>query len=147
MLIKKITDTNGLVTTTFLNTNISEVDNEIPDTKVLVATTILNTKISDVENKIPSVSCLVKKTDYDAKIKDIQGKYCTTADYKKFTCDILEFKIKLRELFIKSNIDKKLIKINKVITSNKTKRIEADKFLLNFGRISRNNMINIYQSM
>ena len=41
----------------------------------LVTTTVLNTKISEYENKIPSVSSLVKKTDYDAEIKDIEGKY------------------------------------------------------------------------
>ena len=31
MLIKKIPDTSGLVTTTVLNTKISEIENKIPD--------------------------------------------------------------------------------------------------------------------
>ena len=133
MLIKKIPDTSGLVTTTVLNTKISEVENKILDTSRLVTTTVLNTKISEVENKIPSVNDLVKKTDYDAKIKYIEGKYFTTADYNadynKFTSDILDVKIKQKELVNKSDIDKKLININKKITSNKTKHIEADKKL------------------
>ena len=59
-----------------------------------MTTNVLNTKISEVENKFPSVSGLVKKTDYDAKVKDIEGKYFTTADYNKFTSDILDVKIK-----------------------------------------------------
>ena len=51
---KKLPDTSGLVTTTVLNTEISEVKNKIPDTRGLVTATVLNKKISEVENKIPS---------------------------------------------------------------------------------------------
>ena len=65
MLIKKIPDVSGLVTT------------------------VVNTKIGEVENKISNASGLVKKTDYDAKISEIKGKYFTTSDYNKFTSDIL----------------------------------------------------------
>ena len=43
------------MTTTALNTKISEAENKIPDTSSLVTATILNTKISEVENEIPSV--------------------------------------------------------------------------------------------
>ena len=39
------------VTTTVLNTKISEVENKISDTSSLVVTGILNAKISAVENK------------------------------------------------------------------------------------------------
>ena len=77
-----------------MNTKISEVENKIPDTSSLVTATVLNAKISKVENKIPSVSGLVKKADYDTKIKDTGEKYFTTADYNKFTSDILEVKMK-----------------------------------------------------
>ena len=94
-----------------------------------MTTTVLNTKISEVENKIPSISGLVKKTDYDAKIKNIVGKYFTIADYNKFTSDILDAKVKQKVLLNKSVIDKKLININKKITSNKTKHMETDKKL------------------
>ena len=41
------------MTTTALNTNISDYENKIPDTSSLVITTLLNTKISQIENKIP----------------------------------------------------------------------------------------------
>ena len=34
------------------------------DTSGLVTTTLLNTKISEIENKIPGISCLVTATDY-----------------------------------------------------------------------------------
>ena len=44
MLIKKTPDTNGLVTTTVLNTKIIEVENKIPDPNILVATTVLNNR-------------------------------------------------------------------------------------------------------
>ena len=50
---KKKTDMGGLVTTTVLNTKISEVENRIPKNSKLVTATVLNTKISEVENKIP----------------------------------------------------------------------------------------------
>ena len=41
------------MSTTVLNTKISEVESKIPDTSSLVTTTVLNTKISEFENKIP----------------------------------------------------------------------------------------------
>ena len=41
---KQIADTSGLVTTTVLNTKISEVGNKIPNTSNLVTTAVLNTK-------------------------------------------------------------------------------------------------------
>ena len=44
-------DTSALVTTTVLNTKISEVENKIPNTINLVTTNLLNTIISNVENK------------------------------------------------------------------------------------------------
>ena len=90
----------------------------------------MNKKISEVENKISSVSSLVKKTNYDVKIKSIEGKYLTTVDFIKFTSDIFGVKIKQKELINKSDIDRKLININKKITSSKTKHIEADKKLI-----------------
>ena len=68
MLIKKIPDTGALVTTTVLNTKISEVENKIPNTISLVTTTVLNTKLSEVENKIPDNS-----------------KYITTQEFNKLT--------------------------------------------------------------
>ena len=42
MLIKKKPYTSGLVTTTVLNTKISEFENKIRDTSSLVTTTVLN---------------------------------------------------------------------------------------------------------
>ena len=42
---------SGSVTTTVLNTKISEVENKLPVTSGLVATTVLNTKINEVEKK------------------------------------------------------------------------------------------------
>ena len=47
MLIKKIPDVNGFVTTAVLNRKISEVKNKIPDASSLVITTLLITKIGE----------------------------------------------------------------------------------------------------
>ena len=60
MLIKKILYTSGLVTSTILNTKISEAENKIPNSSNLVTTNVLNTKISEIENKIPGNSKLLQ---------------------------------------------------------------------------------------
>ena len=60
--------------------------------------------MNSVENKIPDVSNVVKKTDYDAKILDIESKYITTADYNKFTKDIVANDIKSKRLVDVSDI-------------------------------------------
>ena len=41
------------MTTTVLNTKISEIENETPGTSSLVTKNVLNTKLSEVENNIP----------------------------------------------------------------------------------------------
>ena len=46
----------------------------------------------------------MKKTNYDEKISDIEKKYFTTFDYNKFMRDILDGKIKEKELVNKFNI-------------------------------------------
>ena len=51
---KKISDTSGLISTTVLNTKISEVENKIPDTSNLVTATVLNVRTCEVENGIPN---------------------------------------------------------------------------------------------
>ena len=89
----KVSDDNGLVTATVVNTKIGEVKNKIPDVSGLASTVVLNTKIGALENKIPDVSGLVKKAVYDAKISDTKGKYFATSDYNKFMSDILCAKI------------------------------------------------------
>ena len=58
------------MTTTVLNTKISEVDNEILNIDSIVTTTVLNTKIGEVENKIPD-----------------HAKYITTEEFSKLTAE------------------------------------------------------------
>ena len=77
MMIKKIPDTSGLVTTTVFNTKIFEVENKMSHTSGLVTTTVLNTKIGEVENKIP-----------------INSKYITTQEFNKLTAEKFCSKIK-----------------------------------------------------
>ena len=44
------------MTTTVLNTKISEVENKLPDNSSLVAKTVLNTKVIEVQNRVPDNS-------------------------------------------------------------------------------------------
>ena len=65
------------MTSTVLNTKISEVENKIPDTSTLVTTTVLNTKISDIENKIPE-----------------NFKYITNQEFNKLTSENFATRLK-----------------------------------------------------
>ena len=79
---------------------INQVKKKNPDASTLIQKKQYNTdqknleKKKDFENKISNISKLVMKGEYDAKTKKIEGKYFTTADYNRFTSDILESKIK-----------------------------------------------------
>ena len=73
------------MTTTVLNTKISEVDNKIPDTSSWVTTTVLNTKISEVESKIPN-----------------HDKYTTTPAFNKLTAENYASRLKQTNLVSKS---------------------------------------------
>ena len=112
MLIKKIADVSGLVTTTVLNTKISEVENKIPDTSSLVTKTVLNIKVGEVENKIPN-----------------QDAYITTQEFNKLTAENVNEKLEKADLVSKNDFDNKLISFNKKITSNKIKCLEVPKIL------------------
>ena len=68
-----------------------------------MTTTVLNTKITEVENKNPNIIDLARKTYYNAKILEIKRKYLTTSDYNKITSNILDAKIKQKELVSKSD--------------------------------------------
>ena len=61
-----------------------------------------NSALTAVENKISDVSNLVKKTDYDAKILDIESNYITTANYNKFTKEIVDNSMKNKNLVDRS---------------------------------------------
>ena len=54
----------------------------------------INSELTAVENEMPDVSSLVKKIDFDSKISEIEGRYITTADYNKFTKNIVDNSIK-----------------------------------------------------
>ena len=107
---KKIPDASGLVTTTVLNTKISEAEDKMPST--LMTTTILNTEISEVENKIPD-----------------NFKYITTQEFNKFTTENFAAILEQADLVNKIDFDNKLTTFNRRITSNKTKTLEVLKKL------------------
>ena len=105
--IKKIPDASGFVTTTVLNTKISENENKIPHTSNIVTTTALDTKISEVETKIP---------DHD--------KYITAEEFNKLTAENFTARSKQADLVSKTDFDNKLTSFNKRITSIKTRHLE-----------------------
>ena len=94
------------MTTTVLNTKVSEVDNKIPDTCSLVTTNVLKTKISEVGNKT---------TD--------NSKYITTQEFNKLTVEHFAARLRQANLVNKNDFDNTLISFNKRITSNKTKHL------------------------
>ena len=117
-----------------LGKKIRDVHKKIPDVSNLVTTTVLNTKLSEVKSKKPVVSDLVKKADYESKTLEIVVKYITTSHLNKFASEILDVKIKQKNLVNKSNISilvKKSIlntKLTALATKTELKAVE-DKIL------------------
>ena len=102
----------------------------MPDMSGLVTTSVLNRKVGEVENKHPAVSGLVKK----AKILEIEGKYFTTFDYNTCMIDILDGKIKQKEIVTKSDISNLMKKsdLNTKLRTLATKaelKVEQDKIV------------------
>ena len=84
------------MTTTILNTKISEVENKISDPSSLVTANVLNTKISEVENKAPNNS------------KDI-----TTQEFNRVTAENFAASLKRADLVNKTDLDNKLTSFNR----------------------------------
>ena len=112
MLIKKIPDISGLVTTTVLNTKLIQVENKIPDASKLVITSVLNRKTGEVENKIPD-----------------RAKYITTQEFTRLTAENFAARLKQDDLVSKSDFNNKLKSFNRKITLNKTKYFKVLKKL------------------
>ena len=96
------------MTATVLNTKIIEVENKLLDTSRFGTTTILNAKIGEVESKIGD-----------------HVKYITTQEFNKLTAEKFATRLKQANLVSKFDFDKKLISVNKKITSRKTKYLEV----------------------
>ena len=65
------------MTTTVLNTDISEVENKIRDTSSLATTTLFDAKVGEFENKIPD-----------------HAKYITTQKFSKLNAEIFTARLK-----------------------------------------------------
>ena len=94
-MIKKTPDTSGLVTTTVLNTKLSEFENSS-----FVTTPVLNTKIGEVENK-PS--------DH--------AKNITTTEFNRLTAENFTARFIQANLVSKTDFDYKLISFNRKINN------------------------------
>ena len=77
------------MTTSALNTKISEAENKINNTSTLVTTTVLNTKISEVENKLPN-----------------HDKYITTPEFNTLTAEKFTARLKQANLVSKMDCNK-----------------------------------------
>ena len=96
---KEISDNIELAKKRDYNVKISEIIAKIPN----IAGLATNTALTAAENKMPDISSLVKKTatkkaDYNSNISDIENKYIATADYNKFTKNIVDNNIKSKNL-------------------------------------------------
>ena len=90
-----------------------------------MTTTVLNTKVSEVENKILDTSSLVT-TKVENKIHD-RAKYINTQECSKLIAENFKERLKQANLVNKTDFDNKLISFNRKITSNKTKYLEVKK--------------------
>ena len=81
---------------------------KLPDASDLVNPTVLNAKISEVENKI-SDNC----------------KYATTQEINKSIAENFAASLKQANLVNQTDFDKKQIRFNRQITSNKIKLLEV----------------------
>ena len=82
--------------------------------------------------KFLDVSGLVKKADYKAKLSDIEKKYFPTSYYNNFTSEIIDAKIKEKELGNKFNICLKNSDLNAKLAALATKaelKAEKDKIV------------------
>ena len=74
----KISDTSGLVTTTVLNTKISEVKDRIPDHSKYITTQELNKLTAENVAARLTQANLVNKTDFDNKLTRFNRKYTSS---------------------------------------------------------------------
>ena len=117
------------------NAKKKNIEIKIPHITNLATKTPLNV----VENKIPSVSNLVKKIDHNTKINKIEkkttdhnhGKYITTPEFNRLTSEKFAARLEQVNLVTKIEFDNELASFNKIITSNETKHLEAEKKLDN----------------
>ena len=101
------------MTTTVLNTKISEVENKTSDTSGLMTTTVFKTKITEVENKIAD-----------------HANYITAPEFTMLIAENFVARLKQANLEPKTGFDNKLISFNRKISSNKTKYLEVQKKLI-----------------
>ena len=96
MLIKKVPDVSGLVTTTILNTKTSKAEYKIMDNRSLLTTTVLTIKIGEVENRIPD-----------------HAKSVTLQELNNLTTEDFTTRLKQTDLVSKKEFDNKTISFNK----------------------------------
>ena len=120
----------NLVTNTTVNAKINEIKNEIPSITNLATIDALIAKISEVKMKLPNITNLATPavvTTVENKIPD-RSKYTTTKlTAENFTARlkqaILANKGDIADFVINTDFDNKPKKLNKKVTSNKSKHL------------------------
>ena len=90
--------------------------------------------LTAVENKIPSISTLIKKSDHGTKIIELEkkltahkyDKYITTPELNKLTAKNFAARLAQANLTTKTDFDVKLSRLNRKVTSNKTKHLHFE---------------------
>ena len=92
---------SGLVTTTILNTEASEIENKIPDISGLMTTAILSKKINEFEDKSPANS-----------------KQVTTQQFSKSTAENSAARLKQADLANQNNYLTETLNVYKFCSEN-----------------------------
>ena len=100
MLINKISDRSGLVTTTVLNTEIGEVENKIPDHAQYITTSEFNKLTAENFAAKLKKANLVNKTDFDNKLISFNRKITSS---------------KTKYLEVQKKLNSVTTKVNKII--------------------------------
>ena len=116
-------------------------------------------------NAIDDTNNLVKKADYKIKVAEIEkkildhdhnNKYIATQEFNKLTAETFTARLKqanlatktdIDDLLEKTDFDNKLKKLNKKVTTNKTKHTEAEKKTKKFGKTSENGYDYFWQNV
>ena len=116
-------DTSAFVLKTKYWTDKTELEKKIPDASSLTT----KTAVTAVENKICNIGSLVEKTDFNTKTSELEkrftdhnhAKYITTPEFNTLAASVFSARLAQANLITKTDLDAKLSRFNRKITSNK----------------------------
>ena len=116
-------DTSTFVLKTKYWTDKTELEKKIPDASSLTT----KTAVTAVENKICNIGSLVEKTDFNTKTSELEkrftdhnhAKYITIPEFNTLAASVFSARLAQANLITKTDLDAKLSRFNRKITSNK----------------------------